>query len=46
MYIVYDYDSNAFLAEPILNRQAKTITEAWLVMNDLRRKNCIEYASQ
>ena len=29
IYIVYDYDSNAILAEAIPNRQAKTITDAW-----------------
>ena len=29
IYVVYDYDSNAILVEPIQNRQAKTITEAW-----------------
>ena len=29
IYIVYDYDSNAILAEAIPNRQAKTITAAW-----------------
>ena len=29
IYIVYDYDANAILAEAIPNRQARTITAAW-----------------
>ena len=29
IFVMYDYDSNAILAEPLKNRQAKTITDAW-----------------
>ena len=29
LVIMYDYDSNAILCEPIKNRQARTITDAW-----------------
>ena len=29
LYIFYDFDSNAILALPIKNRQAKTLTAAW-----------------
>ena len=39
IYIVYDYDSNAILAEPITNRQAKTITEALLKIYKRISKN-------
>ena len=39
IYIVYDYDSNAILAEAIPNRQAKTITEAWTKIYNRLTKN-------
>ena len=29
LYVMYDYDSNAIMALPIKNRQAKTLTTAW-----------------
>ena len=29
MFVLYDYDSNLIQGEPIKNRQAKTIVEAW-----------------
>ena len=28
-YVLYDYDSNAIIAQPVKNRQAKTLTTAW-----------------
>ena len=31
--VIYDYDSNAILAEPIKNRQAQEITKAWNVLH-------------
>ena len=34
LYIVYDYDGNAILAEPIPNRQAATIKNAWTKINN------------
>jgi len=35
MYIVYDYDSNAILAEPLRNRQAATIRDAWIKLSQV-----------
>ena len=36
--VVYDYDSNAILAEAIPNRQAAVITEAWLKIHNVLKK--------
>ena len=36
--VVYDYDSNAILAEAIPNRQAAVITEAWLKIHNALKK--------
>ena len=33
LFILYDYDGNAILAEPIKNRQAATIKNAWLKLH-------------
>ena len=33
--VVYDFDSNAILAEPIKNRQAVTICDAFLRMHKI-----------
>lgn len=30
IFIMYSYDANAILVEPIKNRHARTITEAWI----------------
>jgi len=30
IFIMYAYDANAIMVEPIKSRQAKTITEAWI----------------
>ena len=35
MYIVYDYDSNAILVEPLRNRQAATIHDAWIKLSQV-----------
>ena len=34
LLVVYDYDSNAILVEPIVNRQKATITRAWKTIHD------------
>ena len=31
--VMYNYDSNAILATPLKNRQAKSITDAWEILN-------------
>ena len=36
--IVYDYDSNAILAEPLKSRQAAEITRGWEVINTILKK--------
>ena len=35
MMVVYDFDSNAILAEPIKNRQVVTICDAFLRMHKI-----------
>ena len=32
--VMYDYDSNAILATPLKNRQAKTIADAWELLHN------------
>ena len=34
IYLLYDYDSNAILVEPVQNRQAQTIAKAWKKLTD------------
>ena len=33
--VMYDYDSNAILAKPIKNKQASTISDAFLKMHNI-----------
>ena len=39
LYILYDYDSNSILVEPIKNRQAASITNAWKRTHDRLTKH-------
>ena len=36
--VVYHYDANAILVEPVKNREAKTIIDAWITLNDKFKK--------
>ena len=39
IYVLYDYDSNAILAQPVKNRQAKTLTTAWETLHNKLTKH-------
>ena len=34
IYVLYDYDSNTILAQPVKNRHAKTLTTAWETLHN------------
>ena len=39
LYILYDYDANAILVEPMKNRQANSIATVWQICHDRLTKH-------